>query len=61
MSDAIKYKYLPKGAIFQFVDSHHSLSEYEKVDDEYYRHALIGKELLSIYQCPKGTDEPVVI
>ena len=53
-----KFKILKDGDKFQFVDSHHSIAEYEKVDAAHYRLIGIGT-LLKIDDCPKGDDEPV--
>jgi predicted glycoside hydrolase/deacetylase ChbG (UPF0249 family) len=54
----MKFKRLKNGDKFQFVDSHHSMAEYEKVDTTHYRLVGIGA-LLEINQCPKGDNEPV--
>jgi hypothetical protein len=54
-----KYRQLQDGDTFQFVDSHHSMAEYEKVDAAHYRLVGIGP-LEKIADCPKGNDEFVV-
>lgn len=54
-----KFKQLQNGDTFQFVDSHHSMAEYEKVDAAHYRLVGIGT-LQKIDDCPKGDDEFVV-
>jgi predicted glycoside hydrolase/deacetylase ChbG (UPF0249 family) len=55
-----KFKQLKNGDKFQFVNSHHSMAEYEKVDDAYYRLADVGGVCIPISKCPKGDNEPIV-
>ena len=61
MAKSIKFRLLKDGAKFQFLGSHHSMAEFEKVSPTHYRLAGISSELIPISACPKGDDEPVIV